>query len=92
MGRRRKGCSSGGKVAKRSKPSGQPVVATQDPIETPNLEQVASLAYHLWQARGCPVGSPDIDWFEAEQQLRSPAEVSGNQQISEPLLVRGSGA
>jgi hypothetical protein len=27
------------------------------------------LAYTLWQARGCPEGSPDIDWFLAEQEL-----------------------
>jgi hypothetical protein len=26
-------------------------------------------AYACWQDRGCPVGSPDQDWFEAEQAL-----------------------
>ncbi len=28
------------------------------------------LAYAFWQARGCPEGSPDEDWFLAEEQLR----------------------
>lgn len=34
-------------------------------------EQVAALAYNLWEARGCPVGSPEEDWFRAEQELAS---------------------
>jgi len=34
-------------------------------------EQVAQLAYQLWQTRGCPIGSPEQDWFQAEQQLRN---------------------
>lgn len=33
----------------------------------------AALAYELWQARGCPLGSPDEDWFHASAQLRSRA-------------------
>jgi len=32
-------------------------------------EQVASLAYALWEQRGCPEGSPEEDWFRAEQEL-----------------------
>lgn len=31
---------------------------------------VAALAYELWQRRGCPEGSPEDDWFEAERILR----------------------
>ncbi|MBZ5606849.1 MAG: DUF2934 domain-containing protein [Acidobacteriia bacterium] len=34
-------------------------------------EQVARLAYALWQERGCPDGSSEADWFRAEQQLQS---------------------
>ena len=32
-------------------------------------ERIAALAYVLWQQRGSPVGSPDYDWFRAEQEL-----------------------
>ena len=32
-------------------------------------DQIAELAYALWQARGCPEGSPEEDWFQAEQEL-----------------------
>lgn len=29
------------------------------------------LAYQLWRDRGSPIGSPEIDWFEAEAQIRA---------------------
>jgi hypothetical protein len=32
--------------------------------------ETEKLAFELWVARGCPVGSPDVDWFEAERQLK----------------------
>ena len=38
-------------------------------------EDIAALAHSLWQARGCPEGSPEEDWLEAAQQLRARAEV-----------------
>jgi hypothetical protein len=31
--------------------------------------EVARLAYFLWQRRGCPFGSPEVDWCQAEEQL-----------------------
>jgi hypothetical protein len=34
----------------------------------------ASLAHSLWQARGCPAGSPEEDWFHAVQILRARGE------------------
>jgi hypothetical protein len=34
-------------------------------------EEIAALAYELWQARGCPDGSPDEDWYRAVEILRS---------------------
>jgi hypothetical protein len=40
-------------------------------------EQVAILAYHLWQERGCPEGSPETDWLQAEQELQPTAEPRG---------------
>ena len=32
-------------------------------------EDVARLAYEFWEARGCPDGSPEEDWFRAENEL-----------------------
>jgi DUF2934 family protein len=32
---------------------------------------IGELAYRLWQARGCPEGSAERDWLDAENQLRS---------------------
>ena len=32
--------------------------------------QVERLAYWLWEQRGSPIGSPDADWFLAEEILK----------------------
>ena len=37
-------------------------------------EEIAKRAYELWQARGCPGGSAESDWFEAERELRGRIE------------------
>ena len=50
-----------------------PVVESADSVSVPEHEQIARLAYFHWQARGCPLGSPEEDWFEAEAELRKPA-------------------
>jgi hypothetical protein len=36
-------------------------------------EHVERLAYDLWQSRGGPTGSPDEDWYRAEELLRAEA-------------------
>lgn len=33
-------------------------------------EAIAKLAYHLWEERGEPLGTPDDDWLRAEELLR----------------------
>ena len=40
-------------------------------------EFVAKLAYELWQQRGRPFGSPEVDWFAAEQAVKASLEASG---------------
>jgi hypothetical protein len=40
----------------------------------PLQEEIAALAYSLWQATGCPEGMPDEDWFNAEKALKTKAE------------------
>jgi hypothetical protein len=35
-----------------------------------DTRRIEILAHQFWRARGCPEGSPDEDWFLAEEQLR----------------------
>jgi hypothetical protein len=35
----------------------------------PTRDEIAECAYFRWQERGCPIGSPDIDWAAAEAEL-----------------------
>jgi hypothetical protein len=46
---------------------------TQQPKEHNTFKQdIANLAYALWQQRGCPQGaSAEQDWFEAEERMRA---------------------
>jgi hypothetical protein len=37
---------------------------------------ITRLAYDLWQKRGGPIGSPDEDWFRAEDELRRESFVA----------------
>lgn len=34
-----------------------------------SIEEIAALAYRLWEERGCPTGSPERDWFLAIHRL-----------------------
>ena len=40
-------------------------------------EFIAKLAYTLWAQRGRPLGSPDVDWFAAEQAVYASLAASG---------------
>jgi hypothetical protein len=42
-----------------------------NPAHTANEQEIAAMAYKLWQGRGCPEGSSEEDWFRAAQVLRS---------------------
>ena len=61
-----------------------------------NQEEIAALAHALWQARGCPDGSPEEDWFQAKRELtgRSRHQRADLQEAERPSLARqpGSGA
>ena len=35
-------------------------------------EEIARLAYELWERRGRPLGSPEIDWYAAKSGLGVP--------------------
>lgn len=46
------------------------VALDRDGSQPPDRE-IAALAYHLWTERGCPIGSPNDDWFQAEAELKN---------------------
>lgn len=37
--------------------------------------RTAELAYQFWEERGCPIGSPEEDWYRAEQEMRAQRPV-----------------
>ena len=43
-------------------------------IATFGHEEIAALAHARWQARGCPEGSPEEDWYQAAHELRARGE------------------
>lgn len=53
---------------------------TDTATRSPEPNQIAGVAYTLWEARGCPVGSPEEDWFKAEQKLASTAGSGSDRQ------------
>jgi len=38
--------------------------------ETLDEDEIAARAYELWLYRGSPIGSPEVDWFEAKEELK----------------------
>lgn len=44
------------------------VVSISEP-QMVTSEEIARLAYALWESRGCQGGSPEEDWITAERQL-----------------------
>jgi len=47
---------------------------TVEELSRPIHEDIAALAFALWQERGCPEGSPEEDWFRAEEELKTEAD------------------
>lgn len=41
---------------------------------TPAEDEIAALARAVWEARGCPEGLPEEDWFRAERALKPQRE------------------
>jgi hypothetical protein len=39
--------------------------------QQPETIDIATVAFECWHQRGCPDGSPEIDWYEAERIVRS---------------------
>jgi hypothetical protein len=55
----------------------EPLELTTDFLGEDRHEFVAKLAYKLWEERGRPLGSPEVDWFAAERAVYSALVASG---------------
>ena len=42
----------------------------QPASDRPEAEEVARLAHQYWLERGSPIGTPEEDWFRAEEEFR----------------------
>ncbi len=62
-----------GRAVKRTRKTAPPAapVAALDPAAF--HEAVARLAYQLWEQRGRPDSSAEIDWFRAEEEIGRPS-------------------
>jgi Protein of unknown function (DUF2934) len=49
----------------------QHIELTTDFMGEDRHELVAKLAYKLWEERGRPIGSPEVDWLAAERTVYS---------------------
>jgi hypothetical protein len=47
-----------------------------------DTQLVRRRAHERWMERGCPAGTPDQDWLEAERELRAEAARVGTQVVS----------
>jgi hypothetical protein len=66
-------------------------LAESGPSEARNptdSSSIAALAYLLWHARGCPDGSPETDWFQAEETIYSQSVAPKSLSTRQLLLTR----
>jgi len=52
----------------------QEIKTTRRPEPTVDDEAVKAMAYQLWLERGCPIGSEEEDWYQAEAALRNTGQ------------------
>jgi len=55
----------------------QPLELTTNFLGEDRHEFVSRLAYKLWEERGRPFGSPEVDWLAAERAVYSSLVASG---------------
>jgi hypothetical protein len=63
------------KPATRKAPTKKAVAAASPAVDSvvekrnPSYHEIAQLAEQFWNQRGCPFGSPEVDWLRAESTL-----------------------
>ena len=63
------------KVAKIRIVSKTPI--SREPLTEISNEEIALRAYFLWEGRGKPLGSPEEDWYQATEELRTAGNERG---------------
>ena len=59
------------KIDHRKSTFSEPPSQAQPQTQTmPYARAIEARAYELWVQRGCPIGTPEIDWYQAEEELR----------------------
>jgi len=62
----------GNAQSKKQEAVAMTAVSSSDPIQNdPSRDDIAKLAYALWESRGGLGGSAEEDWYRAEQEIRS---------------------
>ena len=52
--------------------------------------RIAARAHDLWERRGRPAGSPEIDWYQAEKELQGNANAAEPKATVDPLAQRAA--
>ena len=52
---------------------------------SPTESEIATIAYQLWLDKGCPIGSDQEDWFQAEAVLKSGLVLTCEDQFRESI-------
>lgn len=52
-------------------------------VPCPTHEEIATLAYHIWQSEGCPDGCAERHWYEAEAQIIRTRQAEALEKIKE---------
>jgi hypothetical protein len=59
----------------------------QTPLHEARHKIIAEKAYYYWEQRGRPIGSPEVDWLQAEREVdREAPWSSGEHQNTQPQL------
>ena len=57
---------------------------------SPTESEIATVAYQLWLERGCPIGSDQEDWFQAEAMLKNAIVVKCEDRLRGPSIPCGN--
>ncbi|MGJ5820789.1 DUF2934 domain-containing protein [Paludibaculum fermentans] len=67
--------------------------AVREPVpparrEGPTESEIAALAYQLWVAKGCPLGTNREDWLQAEALLNAVFAAISQDSPNDPMTVQ----